>query len=77
MYLIKRNAELNVLSPKNDYIFKRIFSKKGNESMLKDFLTGFLNEKIENIDVQQEAQLQSDVISRKILYARFKSNIRR
>ena len=36
----------------NDYIFKQIFSKRGNESILKDFLIGVLEIPIEKIEVQ-------------------------
>ncbi len=36
----------------NDYIFKKIFSKKGNESMLKDFLIAVLEIPIEKVAVQ-------------------------
>ena len=32
----------------NDYIFKRIFTKKGNESILKDLLIAILNEPIKD-----------------------------
>ena len=37
----------------NDYIFKKIFSKKGNESILKDFLIGVLEIPIEKVEVKQ------------------------
>ncbi|MBS5854940.1 MAG: PD-(D/E)XK nuclease family transposase, partial [Clostridium sp.] len=34
-----KNVELQLT---NDYIFKRLFSKKGNEDILKDLLEGIL-----------------------------------
>lgn len=45
------------LSPKTDYVFTRLFSKKGNESMLINFLESILKTKINNIQVMQEARL--------------------
>ena len=36
----------------NDYIFKKIFSKKGNESILKDFLIGVLDIPIEKVETK-------------------------
>lgn len=41
-----------------DYIFKRIFAKRGNESILKDFLIGVLEISIEKIEVQAEVSLE-------------------
>ena len=45
----------------NDYIFKRIFTKKGNESILKDLLIAILNEPIQDIKVQSEVSLEKEV----------------
>ena len=45
----------------NDYIFKRIFTKKGNESILKDLLIAILNEPIQEIKVQSEVSLEKEV----------------
>lgn len=50
--------ENNVLKPTNDYIFKRLFSKKGNEDILKDLLEGILEIKIEEVEVMQEVELE-------------------
>lgn len=38
----------------NDYIFKKIFSKKGNESILRDFLIGVLELPIEKVETKAE-----------------------
>lgn len=46
-----------ILTPKTDYVFTRLFSKKGNESMLINFLESILKTKINNIQVIQEARL--------------------
>ena len=36
----------------NDYVFKRVFGKKGNENILKDLLEAILDIKIEKVEVQ-------------------------
>lgn len=45
----------------NDYIFKKIFAKKGNESILKDLLIAILNIPIETIEVQPEVTLEKEL----------------
>ena len=45
----------------NDYIFKKIFSKKGNESILKDFLIAVLEIPIEKVEVQAEVSLEKQL----------------
>ena len=42
----------------NDYIFKRVFSKKGNEDILKDLLESILEIKIRKIEVVEEVEIQ-------------------
>ncbi len=46
-----------ILKVTNDYIFKSLFSKKGNEDILKDLLEGILEIRIEKIEVMQEVEL--------------------
>ncbi|MFR8754825.1 MAG: Rpn family recombination-promoting nuclease/putative transposase [Monoglobales bacterium] len=50
-----KNVELQLT---NDYIFKRLFSKKGNEDILKDLLEGILEIPIEKVEVMQEVELE-------------------
>ena len=38
----------------NDFIFKKVFGKKGNESILKDLLEAILKIKKEKIELQRE-----------------------
>ena len=45
-------------SPKNDIMFKEIFS---DEEILKDFLEALLNEKIENIDIRQDFNIRGSI----------------
>ena len=48
----------------NDYIFKRLFSKKGNEDILKDLLEGILEIPIKEVEVMQEVELERvDILS--------------
>ena len=48
----------------NDYIFKRIFTKEGNEDILKDLLIAILEEPIEKIQVQAEVSLEKEIALR-------------
>lgn len=50
----------------NDYIFKRVFSKKGNEEILKDLLESILEIPIKKIEVIQEAKIDKVNIGDKI-----------
>ena len=45
-----KNVELQLT---NDYIFKRLFSKKGNEDILKDLLEGILEIPIEEVELER------------------------
>ena len=46
------------LSLKSDFVFGLIFSKKGNEGILKDFLEAVLDIKITKVEVVREAALE-------------------
>lgn len=50
----------------NDYVFKKIFAKKGNESILKNFLIAVLEIPIEKIEVVKEAQLERKIETNKL-----------
>lgn len=50
----------------NDYIFKKIFAKRGNESILKDFLIGILEIPIEKVEVQTEVSLERQLEENKL-----------
>ncbi len=45
----------------NDYIFKRIFGKQGNEEILKDFLIAVLEIPIEKIEILKDAYLERTI----------------
>ena len=50
---------------KNDYLFQTLFSKKGNEELLKDFLIGVLNKDIKKIEIQKDVTLEKLNINEK------------
>ena len=50
----------------NDFIFKKVFGKKGNESILKDLLEAILKIRIEKIEVEAEVELERELIDDKV-----------
>ncbi len=55
----------NKITPKNDVVFKRIFGKKGNESILKDFLESVLEIEIESLSVDVGTEFIPDFYGEK------------
>ena len=49
----------------NDYVFKRIFGKQVNESILKDFLIAVLELPIEKIEIVKDAHIEKTVVDSK------------
>ena len=49
-----------------DYIFKRVFGKKGNEDILKDLLESILEIQIEEIEVIIGAEIEKENIEDKL-----------
>ena len=49
------------LTPKNDVIFRRLFSKQNKEKLLKDFLEAILKIKIERLELRK----RNTIIARK------------
>lgn len=45
----------------NDYIFKTIFGKKGNENILKELLISILNIQIKEIEILHDVHLERDI----------------
>ncbi len=54
------------LTPKNDIIFKKIFGSKGNEAILKDFLTSIIEEPIKEIEVEKDSKLEKEELNDKV-----------
>lgn len=59
------NKEMQ-LKVTNDYIFKKIFAKKGNESILKDLLHSILQIKIKSLEVMADTNLERELESNKL-----------
>lgn len=49
----------------NDYIFKKIFAKEGNENILKNLLISILEIPIEKIEVERDIHLEKMIIENK------------
>lgn len=62
----RKNMTKTKLPITNDYIWKKIFSKKGNESILKDFLIAVLEIPIEKVEVQAEVTLEKQLEQNKL-----------
>ena len=56
---------MNELKLTNDFVFKKVFGKQGNESILKNLLEAILKIKIEKIEIQPEVKLEKDLIDDK------------
>ena len=56
----------DLLTPKNDVVFKRLFGKVGNERLVKDFLEAILDMKIENVILGKETQLLPEKVDEKL-----------
>ncbi len=51
-----------MLNPKNDYVFKRIFGRPGNESITKSFISSVLNKNITDVVLESDASLPKDIL---------------
>ncbi len=58
-------AKQENLKPKNDVIFKNLFSKNGNEEMLAEIIEEELKIKVEEIEVEKEVELSKMHINEK------------
>ena len=57
---------MNKLKVTNDYVFKRIFGKQGNEKILKDLLISILDIPIKEIEVIHDSQLERTIKDNKV-----------
>ena len=55
-----------LLNPKNDYTFKRIFGRVGNEKITKSFLEAITKEKITNITLECNPITEKDLFDDKV-----------
>ncbi len=69
------NKKLELLPLTNDFVFKRVFTKDGNEDLLKDFLTAILDIEIKEIEIKNpEMTKESKEAKLEILDIRAKAN---
>ena len=54
-----------IITPRNDYVFKRIFGRKGNENLLKSLLEAILNIKIKSLKLGESTELLPNEINEK------------
>ena len=65
----KRKEEWNIenlLNPKIDYVFKRIFGYQGNEEITTAFLSSILNKEISNLELNCNPILEKDLLDDKV-----------
>ena len=53
-------------TPKNDYVFKRIFGKVGNEEITKDFIKSVTGVEYKHINLKNTPILEADIIGNKM-----------
>ena len=70
---------IELLNPKNDYVFKRIFGYVGNENITKQMLNAIIKTPIENIKLNQSTILEKDLLNDKVgivdIYAKLNNKI--
>ena len=56
----------DLLDPKNDYVFKRIFGHSGNEEITKSLLTSIIPDKIKEIELDCNPITEKDLLDDKV-----------
>ena len=56
----------NLLDPKNDYVFKRIFGHTGNEEITKNLLQSIIPDKIDKIELDSNPITEKDLLDDKV-----------
>lgn len=59
-------SENKLLRVTNDYVFKKIFGKKGNEDITKEFLRAVTNRCFESINLEETPILERDLLEKKM-----------
>ena len=62
----KENKKIELLNPKSDYVFKRIFGHVGNEEITCDLLNCILENKVKNIELDKNPILEKDLLDDKL-----------
>lgn len=56
----------NLLNPKNDYVFKRIFGRIGNEDITASLISAIIGKKITNVELDNNTILEKDLFDDKV-----------
>lgn len=62
----EENKKIELLNPKSDYVFKRIFGHVGNEEITCDLLNSILENKITEIELDKNPILEKDLLDDKL-----------
>ena len=62
----KNEKKQELLSPKNDYVFKRVFGHQGNECITKSFISAALNQNITDVILENSTTLPKDMLDDKV-----------
>ena len=62
----KQKTKQDLLNPKNDYVFKRIFGHQGNEAITKSFISAVLNQNITDVVLESDSTLPKDMLDDKV-----------
>ena len=69
----------NLLNPKNDYVFKRIFGQIGNEDITASLISAIIGKKITNVELDNNTILEKDLFDDKVgildIKAKIDSNV--
>ena len=71
---LKKSKEVEMLPLSNDYVFKRIFGKGGNEKILKSLLEAILKINIQKIEVKNP-EIPKETIDEKLSILDIKAEI--
>ncbi len=61
----KTEVKNNAVVPTNDFVFKRIFGREGNERITKSLLSSILEEEITLINLKGNTIMDGDILSDK------------
>ena len=74
---LKKSEEVEMLPLSNDYVFKRIFGKGGNEKILKSLLEAILKINIQKIEIKnpeipkESIEEKLSILDIKVKYLRY------
>ena len=63
---MEKSREIKLLSPKLDYVFKRIFGQVGNEEITCNLINSILENKVTKVELDKNTILEKDILDDKI-----------